>query len=326
LLSVLLTGTLNDLPKSAHAIEILIAFSDDRIDPKLYNNLAKKASEHSDLFIALSTQHQHKDKSTFQCYAIESSVRGIISYDDLTALYIGQPFDDKDLKSTNGSVSMHPCDIPSFFYQRKEKSENALSDVDILLQATQSMPIQALVPFQSLLTQSASKNKSHQWVSGIITGLMEKEINDSDVTSPLIAIQKNESLSKREALKWKSTFNDIDKTHTKKIDYALPIYISISNSLDLNNFDNKVANFNYEKFYSLTYVKKSLYSSIGTVNALRQSLDDNNVPQLVIRALSKLGKYPPKTIAPNDLSGIITSFGEVKVTNEKQIIAIEALL
>jgi hypothetical protein len=78
LLSVLLTGTLNDLPKSAHAIEILIAFSDDRIDPKLYNNLAKKASEHSDLFIALSTQHQHKDKSTFQCYAIESSVRGIM--------------------------------------------------------------------------------------------------------------------------------------------------------------------------------------------------------------------------------------------------------
>ena len=325
LLESLLVGDLNYMPDDITLIEQLISFADSRISENLYEATAKSIEGANDLFVKLALNDTYKDNQTYQCYVIESAARGINGTDQLASLYQQMNFPDAMMAKKKQSVTMHPCAVPAFFFQRLSETKTPEIELPILLQSVKGISIHALSPFAPYIENSYDLNGDFGWDASLILALNNKKLTTTDTNTPIVAITKNESMSQKQANQWKQHIDKRTKLTTQKFDTALPVYISRINSGDFSYLDGDKDKFNYENLFSLTYNARSLHSGIGINDALSHAMDEDNIPRALLIALSSVGHAHPKDIHPNAIAVILSSFSEYKLYKEKHTLSIEAL-
>lgn len=324
LFNVLLMGDLVSLPYDMSYIETLVAFADNRIPDSLYNRAAQNIDQQSDIFISMALSDRNKEKPTYRCYAIEAAARGLIQTETLADIYMNTPFDKDDLTGKNGAVTMHPCDVPAFFYQRVNKSDNKKAELELMLGSTGNISAFALSPFADILAQHMLDER-YLWQAGIILGISGKPLPDHVILSPLRTIIDSNQIRHNDAIAWKEAVQSTASEMHLPQDIALPVYYSRSSSVDFLNFAKNKDEFNYENFFSLTYSRKSLHSAIGMTDTMSAARRHNDIPRLFLVALSQAGSHDPKDMEPRAIAGILSSLNDYKLDNEKHMLAFDAL-
>ena len=309
-----------DTPQSN--LGILVAFSDKRISDASYNAKANMAYNMPDLTIKMALNNAYVQNKTYQCYAIEAAKRGMIDTTELSNIYTNAKFSDETLSSDGGEITLHPCHIPAYFYQRLQKDEESHKEqlVNTLLSATTALPAYALSPMVDMIANNALPN--NQWRASIILGALEKSIPDSFESNvePLDSLSKNESLREKTFTEWLK--NDIHQNIIKKnnIDLALLPYISSSLTSDNGNFTNNRKKIEYGKLFSLTYGKKSLYLGLGFNDYIETAHDNDDHVKVITSLLTLAAETDVKNFNPYDLSVILSGLKAYKL--EKKAVAL----
>lgn len=338
-----LTSAPVSLSSFGSATETFIAFSDDKITPQFYNASARQMDKLSDLFVTLALDDKFKDNETYSCYSIEAAKRGIKNIDHLARLYQNQNFSVEDLQGRNGAVSMHPCAVPAFFYQRLNQAGRPASeiatDINLLLDVTDSLSPYAMTPMADIIAEyyTPAAPVMKDWRAALILAAAGKDIPASwaNVTNedgkthgmamPLIHMQQANQVSTDEYLKWVQTLSSRPEFATPPMDYALPLYYLQSLTGQFNKLEGKPLSNDYEKLFSLTYSKKYLHSSIGTIGAIALAQRTKDVPGQITIALATAGKTDPGFVNPELVAGILATFKGLKLDKEEQVLAFDAL-
>jgi|GEM_PF-2458634 len=323
------------------ATETLIAFADKKITAQFYNTSARNMEQVSDLFVSLALDSAFKKNETYSCYAIEAARRGIKDIHYLSELYRIQPFNPEDLQGRNGAVSMHPCAVPAFFYQRlnqKGRSENELAvDVNLLLDVTNNLSPYAMTPMADIIASHYIPDMPDMkdWRAGLILTAAGKTIPESWVNPihnnmptmvvPLGYMQKENQINTGVYQKWIQILSSLPEFANLPIDYGLPFYYLQNLTGQVNGLENKPIDVDYEKFFSLTYSKKYLHSSLGTIGAMALAKKAKDIPKQIIIALAAVGKADPSSVDPVLIAGVLTTFKGLKLEKEKQVLAFDAL-
>ena len=320
----MLVNDVRSLPPQLSIIETLVAFADDQVSRSLYNNAARHITAQSDLFIKLALHKKFKGFEAQQCFVIEAASRGLIDKKILSALYDAQSFNADDLNGTNQAVKMHPCKVPAFFYHRIQNGTPTKENINALLDSSASIPPHALTPFAAHLV-NFDYDEQYLWRAGIIMALSGTQIPDHELLAPLNALQDSNQLNTKQAKKWLNAVKKSKLYINLGIDPALPIHYLRSLSGVFSNLEGKKDKFNYENFFSLTYGEKSLHSGLGKFDAMFVALRNKDVVRLFMIALSQSGNHKPNEIAPDGITGILSSLSEYKLKKEKDMLAIDAL-
>lgn len=151
------------------------------------------------------------------------------------------------------------------------------------------------------------------------------KIPNHDLLIPLNTIQDSNQMTKKDAKKWFEAFKKSNLHKNLALDPALPIHYSRILSGDFSKFDRKMDNFGYENFLSLTYGEKSLHSGLGNIDAMSVALRNKDVVRLFMLAFTQNAKHKPNAIAPDGITGILSSLRKYKLKKEKDMLAIDAL-
>jgi hypothetical protein len=320
-----LTNSLDNRMHSLSPMEMLVAFADNQFSRFMYDRNARRVSDMSDLFVKLALDKQFQQFETYQCFVIEAADRGLINRTDLESYYKSVSFDEGDLMGQNQAITIHPCHVPAFFFQRftRQNSDTIGNDnLSAFFEATEGIPLNALTPFASFFTESSNP---HIWRESLIKGLAGVDINENDVVSPLRAIQKENQLREDDIQNWIKALKGNEYIDVSTMDFAVPIYYLRSLAVDFKKFSQNRDVFNYENLFSLTYAQKSLHSGIGKLDAMSAAHDDDDVVRLFAIAFSPLAKNKPNTIHPHEIAGILSTLNEYKLKKEKDMLAFAAL-
>jgi hypothetical protein len=316
LLSYLLTEQIQSMPFDASVIETLIAFSDKRVSNIAYEKNARRPENATDLFIKMALNDSYTDNETYQCYAIESAVRGMSDKEQLITFYNVARFDESMLEGQDDAVRMHPCDVPAFFYQRVTTTNSPELEIPILLESTKGISPHAYAPFASYIKDHYDLAGDHGWKASVILALNGQDIGKTPVNAPIRFININESMPIDDAIEWKKSIETSPFYQNNPFDFARSVYISRSNSGDFNSVGKNKDKYDYEKL---------LHSGLGIHNALSTAIDDDNFPRVLLITMSGLGQYKPNDVHVDAITGILSSFGKLKLDKEKHTLAIEAL-
>lgn len=325
------------------ATETFIAFADNKISAQLYNASARNMGQLSDLFITLALSPKFAELETHSCYAIEATVRGIKDIDYLSKFYAAQNFNADDLQGKNSAVSMHPCAVPAFFYQRLSQEGRSASemrqDINLLLDVSDSLSPYALAPVadQIIAYYTPDTPGMDDWHAALAVAAAGKAIPEGWATTtdgessmpamamPLYNIQNANQINQDAYLQWVQTLSVQSNFVTPPMDYGLPLYYSQSVTGEFNKLENRNTYIDYEKLFSLTYSKKYLHSSLGTIDAMALALKSRDVPGLLTIALATAGKHQPGSVDPQLIAGILATLEALKLEKEKQVLAFDAL-
>ena len=327
-LDMLLKRDSVDIHESKTNLGTLIAFMDNKIDPESYNMAARKLGDLNDLKIKLALDKRFANQETYQCYAIEAAKRGIIHSKDLEMIYQSASFPNDMLHSISGVITIHPCAVPAFFYQRlkiAQSPEESGKNVNSMMSVTREIPIAALSPMSRDIETYV--NNEHQWRAAILLGMQGMDIPQTFDTNvwPLQSIQKANLMSNEDYIDWLNKDNHTDFFRNDNRDPALPLYISKAFTSDFNNFRTNKENNEYEKLFSLTYVGKSLQLGLGFNDFVRLAYDNNDTAAVVSHLLSAAGQYDVTEMHPRDISVILSGYKAYKLDKEAVIIAFEYL-
>lgn len=323
----MLAGSLDTLPVQSTPIETLVAFADKHISRSFYNDAARDIKSQSDLFIRLALDDQFKAFETHSCYVIEAANRGLIDRETLANTYKAVSFSDEDVSGKNKIVKMHPCNVPAFFYARfNALTDNAdwKTELEIMLETTQDIPPTALTPLAPFMDR-ADYDESYAWKAALIRLAAGETIADSPLIYPLTLLQNANRIDRIKAKDWADAYKKSALSQNLVVDPALPVYYLRIFSGDFSKLEKKSDNFNYENFFSLTYVEKSLHSGIGKHDALSSAIDKDDVARLFMIALSQIGNISPNAISADDGATILSSLAKYKLEKEKHMFVIDAL-
>ena len=290
--SILQSDTVN-MSQLRSSMGTLVAFNDNRISEQSYNKNARNVHSLSDLTVKLAMGKSFKQYETHQCYAIEAAKRGIIDKNALESLYKEVTFDSDALGSLSGEIAMHPCLVPAYFYQRLSASDDLSKNqlTDVMLQSTQSMPAQALLPMIDYI-KDYQPNKESQWRAAIVMGANKEQLSDSyQPLAPLIKLQKSESIAENTYMEWLKSNNNDTYLKRHNIDLAFLPYISQTLAAKNINFTENNKKQLYGKLFSLTYAKKSLDLSLGFNDFIAENYDDDNHAMVISQILATGGHH-----------------------------------
>lgn len=325
------------------ATETFIAFADDKITAPAYDSAARDMAQLTDLFVALAVRDEFRERETYSCYAIESALRGIRDVAFLADTYAKIAFNADDLAGKSGAVTIHPCAIPAFFYQRLQKENRPEAeirqDINLLIETTSAISPYALAPMAELISAhyQTGAPDMNDWRAALAVAAAQHPIPESwavyaagettlpAMAAPLVHMQKANQVSLEDHVAWVQSLTQIPAFATTPLDYGLPLYYLRSLTGEFNKLTDKQDSIDYEKLFSLTYSENYIHSSFGTLDAMSLALNGNDVPGLVTIALATAGTHKPGAVDPQLIAGILASFHELKLEKEKQILAFDAL-
>lgn len=327
-LSALLKNDVVDIRESKTNLGTFIAFMDNKISPQSYNDAARTLNDLSDLKIKLALDKKFVEQASYQCYVIEAAKRGILNTKELEMTYQAASFPNDMLNSNSGAVTLHPCAIPAFFYQRlkiAQSPEESKNNINAMMDVTRAIPAMALAPMAKDIETYVEPD--HQWRAAVVMGLSSMPIPDSfdNRVWPLQSLQKTNQIRNNDYNEWLNKDNHAEMFRIENRDPALPLYISKAVTSDFNNFKPNNENNEYEKLFSLTYAKKSLHLGLGFNDFMRLAHNNKDTAALVSHILSIAGQYDVKSMHPRDTSVILSGYKAFKLDKEAVIIAFDYL-
>ena len=309
--------------------ETVIALADNRITDATYQKTASSIEDASDLFIAVALEDKRLQKETiYQCYAIESVVRGIRNKEFLAGIYDAQSFPEDMLNQSGGQINIHPCAIPSLFYKRLQQTQTdgaIANELTFLMAATQSMPLHALLPFTPYLEKHAPEGQ--EWRSAMVLGLDGAAIPDvyGQSVAPLKALQNTNQMDERAFFEWKKAYIDTQKLSLPDQPITpLLVFLKINNS-DYNKLTDKSLDINYENFFSLTYAGKSLHSAVGKYELMSKALRDKDIAKLISYGLIPIGNAYPYELHKEEIFAVASMLKTLKKDGEMRTLMFESL-
>lgn len=311
-------------------LEILAAYADNKLfDDQSYKTLAAETDTLRDLLILLASQKQFNHKDTHQCYVIEAVSRGLRDWQYLQESYGNVVFEDTILDNNSGQVTMHPCSVPAFFFQKIQAAEteiNRRNFLNAIFAATESMPVAALLPFADFITNTQI-SENHHWRAAIISAQANGTIPDSllPIAMPLKAILEKESLNESDYIEWaniESHENILEQSH---IDIATPLYFLQIINGEINNLDNRYENNKYENIFPLTYEKKSLNLGLGFTGFMSALLDNRDPVAVLTRLMSLTAHNRIRDYSTKDAAVILSVLKAYKLEKEYVMLAFEYL-
>ena len=311
-------------------IETLIANADNQISVNSYNHAIRTPQSISDLTTYLALDKKYKTQETYQCYAIEAAKRGIIDTERLATLYKEANFSADLLTNNGGTVELHPCDVPAYFYQRLELAGNDTDKKSIstaLLKPTMAMPIQSLMPMASHLETLDENNSSFElaWRWASIQSLSGGDLPQNDLYLPLYYINKGERIPEKSFLEWLKLDRNTEFLKTNKIDPASLLYISQTLSNEKLNFQNNAQKLEYGNIFMLTYAGKSASLGLGFNDYMQKLYDKGNNAMVIINLLTLLGNTSINDIHVNEVSVILSTLSAYKLEKKAITLAFEYL-
>lgn len=323
ILSALLKGALNNIDDDVSSLELLIAAADNKISDGLSKSLAKNMGDASDLFIYLSTGANMAARDLYQCHIIESAKRGVRDDEFIRTAYANKSFPDDLMSDEGGQVTLHPCDIPAYFYQRIENAESS-EDKDkftnTLMNVSKNIPLAALKPLMIDVTNT------EQWQSALLhTYAYIKDESDNKLPYPLKILKNTNRASLKEYENWANTPKNQKILLSNVVDPAALFYILQINSGDINKLQNKNKKNEYEKLFSLTYENKSIHLGLGFNDFMSNEYNDGDHIAVITHTLSLLGDHDVKNIHPEELAVILSTLKAYKLEKEAVTLSLEYL-
>ena len=308
-------------------IGTLIAFQDQKISASDFNNAAKTIDDLTDLTVFLALDKNFAGNTAYQCYAIEAADRGLIPLSRLQDIYLGASFSETDLNHEGGEITMHPCHVPAYFYQRlvnADTPEDKQTLFDHAMNVTRSVPIQALVPLY-LAAKDAEFKQS--WRAGLLAVLNDEKIivDEKSDLYPLVRIGQFESWDEKSYKNWIERNENAQKDVFVNRDPALLLYLSQILSSDFDNLRRISTNIKYGNFFSLTYTKKSLGLGLGFTDFFAESYKTGDDAKFIVTLLGVIGTHDVQNINPYDLPVILLGFKAYKLDKEAIALALEYL-
>ena len=316
---------------SLNTTEILLAHADNKLfaNAEAYNRQAKSLNDIPDLVVQLASQSGNSEQTAYQCYAIESVKRGLRDYDYLENTYKNAKFSDDLLSENSGQVTLHPCDIAAFFYQRIAKvsgDEDKSAIINALLKTTEAMPAIALVPLHEYMA-NATIMPELQWRAALIFGLDSANIPDSLLPTalPLKNIESRRKMGKDDYIEWLNVNRHERILHDNQTDIAAPLYLLQIINGDFNKLTNSDERDLYENIFSLTYEKKSLNLSLGFNGFMSEIYSNKDKITVLTRLLSLIGDNDISDYALEDVAVILSAFQAYKLEKEGVMLSFEYL-
>ena len=331
-LKTILADQLVTIDDTLSSMAILIAYADNKISDDLYEQLAKSPGDQRDLIIFLGTKEKYSNQKTHQCYAIESVKRGLRTNAFLEESYKNHKFNEGMMSRVGGDITLHPCDIPAYFYQKMQSDTNDDNKNQLMANAltvTESLPLTVMVPLMNLA--NGYSNNNNDWRTSILQtyismDTVDKGKADSNVFAyPLKQLINKNHPSLKEYKNWLNAENHRELMDKDEIDTAMLLYLLQINSGDINNLSGKSKNIEYENLFSLTYVDKSIHLGIGFNDFMSDAYDKDNHVFVISHALKLLGKYDIKNIHPQDMAVILSTLKAYKLEKETIALVLEYL-
>ena len=323
ILKKILTSKSITLSKDQNVFDTLLIYSNNMGIKQKYDVNARDVESLSDLALALAVQSRHQSQKTYQCYAVEAAKRGVKNISFLKKSYDDHKFSKEIFDNGGGNVTLHPCDIPAFFYQKLQKDmaeEDKIILAAAMIDVTKRIPDIALAPMYDHLSVLTLLN--HQWRSVFVQPLVKKDTSTTyeSVVFPLEHLQKANRLNRKNYIKWYDDQNHKNILRQYNIDPASVLYISSILSGDFNHFTGKNKKNDYEKLFSLTYVEKSLGLGLGFNDYIVQNYSNDNHAAALIKMIEIVGSYQPQDIHLSDIAVILSALKAYKL--EKNAIAL----
>jgi hypothetical protein len=322
--------TLDSIPlqKNKGSFDTLAIYADNKITDDDYNNNGRDASTLNDIALALTIQPRYKSQESYQCYAIEAAKRGIKDTNFLAKIYRDHTFSDELLNNGGGDISLHPCNIPAFFYQKLQQDitdEDKAIMIAAMMDVTKHIPNIALTPMHDKLSNLTVPH--HQWRSSFLYSLIGETIPKSygSIVSPLRILEKENQLNKKDYIEWYTEQNHKDILLQHDIDPASILYISYILNGDLNHLKGKTKKQNYENLFSLTYAKKSLSLGLGFNDYIAKSHSDDNHAATLIKMIAIVGNIQPQEVHLNDIAVILSALKAYKLKKNAIALSFEYL-
>lgn len=314
-----------DTPQSN--LGILIAFSDSLISEKNYNQKARDVSSMPDLAIKMATHKKHSKNEAYQCYVIEGAKRGLINTRGLSDLY-KQMIIDINNDSDTGQVTLHPCNVPAYFYQKLNHGDIGNQDnlLNTMIRTTMDVPVVAILPFAQHITKAVKLDNDVLWRSNVIMALAGIPLSDQpNAIMPFIQLQKHESINKNNYTDWIKNHENSQHLDLRNIDHAILHYISQTLSEKKPNFDDFPNKYKYGNLFSLTYARKSLSLGLGFNDYIARTYRNDNHAMVITQILGAAGNHDFDVIAPNDITVILSGLKAYKLEKKAVALAYEYL-
>ena len=301
----------------------LVTFRDQKIDSQNYNDAAREIDELSDLTVRLALDEQFADNETYQCYAIEAADRGLITTDSLIAIYKNAVFSETDLNHNRGEVTLHPCHVPAYFYQRLSnagRDSDRIELYNIAMTVTKSVPLVALIPLQETMN-TIEMDKT--WRMSVLTALADENVSDDLL--PIQRITQSESINQDQYQEWLTNAKSENNFDIDGFDIAAPLYFSQILSGEIDKLRQSAQYHEYGNFFSLTYTEKPLVLGLGFKDYFADIYQKNNDADYVTALLEVIGGQNPTSLHIHEFSVILSSLQAYKLEKEAIALTLEYL-
>lgn len=328
ILKKILTSKSTTLQKDQSVFDTLLTHSNNIGMEQKYDTNARDVKSLSDLALALAIQSRHQSQETYQCYAVEATKRGIKGASFLKESYDNHEFSKEIFDKDSGNVTLHPCDIPAFFYQKLQKDmteEDKIILISAMMEVTKHIPDVALVPMLDQLSFLSSP--SHQWRSVFVQPLVKKDMKATyeSIVYPLEYLQKANRLNQDDYKNWYDDKNHQNILKLYNIDPASVLYISRILNGDIDKLKGKRSDQDYENFFSLTYEKKSLSLGLGFNDYIAQNHSNDNHAATLVEMIALVGNIQPQEMHLNDIAVILSALKAYKLEKNAITLSFEYL-